>query len=335
VSEDAEFLTAVAQRAEAAASTLFPGAAVSGLTPLAGGHSGLTLRARIEYSSGDPRDVVLKLAPRGRAPQGRHDVLRQARLLEALGAVPDVVVPGVLFTADGDPPFFAMEYVEGEAIEPVLDANQLAPAVVTDRARGAARILAALHRPAPTDLGLADEPVLSPEDELDRWSRTMNAVDAGLRPNGGMLEELLRAHVPEPMDPTVVHGDFRLGNMLCAGSEPTAVIDWEIWSIGDARVDLAWFTLFADRDNFPGASEDAPGMPTADELVAIYEATTGEAVAAREWFDAFARYKMAAIMGHNLRRHREGRHDDPYQERLVPTILSMVDRGIETLNRGA
>ena len=125
-----------------------------------------------------------------------------------------------------------------------------------------------------------------------------------------------------------MHGDYRLGNLICRGTEPAALIDWEIWSVGDPRVELGWFLVFADGANFPGVGREVPGLPTADELVAAY-AADGRPVDDLAWFDALGRYKMAAIMGHNLRRHLEGRHHDPDQERLPDTIRRLIETGLE------
>ena len=116
--------------------------------------------------------------------------------------------------------------------------------------------------------------------------------------------------------------------MLCSGDEPTAIIDWEIWSITDPRIDIGWMLLFCDDGEYPGVGVPAPGMPTARELVGEYESVAGPTPDVA-WFLAFGRMKTAAIMSHNLKRHREGRYDDPFQERLPPTIASMVDRGLD------
>jgi hypothetical protein len=65
--------------------------------------------------------------------------------------------------------------------------------------------------------------------------------------------------------------------------------------------------------------------------VAEYELARAESVRGLPWFEAAARYKMAAVMGHNLARHRAGRHHDPYQEGLVPTIRHMIESAAGTL----
>jgi hypothetical protein len=74
---------------------------------------------------------------------------------------------------------------------------------------------------------------------------------------------------------------------------------------------------------------DVPGLPTEHELTE--RGTGGPARPAQAWFDALGRFKMAAIMGHNLRRHREGRHHDPAQEQLPATIARLVETGLQRL----
>ena len=78
-------------------------------------------------------------------------------------------------------------------------------------------------------------------------------------------EELLFDTMPPALPDAVCHGDYRLGNMLCDGTEVAALIDWEIWSLSDPRLDLAWFLFFTDEAKHPMASNPGPtGMPTAE-----------------------------------------------------------------------
>jgi aminoglycoside phosphotransferase (APT) family kinase protein len=152
-------------------------------------------------------------------------------------------------------------------------------------------------------------------------------VPEHLVPDAGRLHQRLTDSVPVAVAPRLVHGDYRLGNLICSGTEPAALIDWEIWSVGDPRVELGWFLVFADGSNFPGVGREVPGLPTPDELIRAY-AADGRPVDELAWFNALGRYKMAAIMGHNLRRHLEGRHHDPDQERLPDTIHRLIETGL-------
>jgi aminoglycoside phosphotransferase (APT) family kinase protein len=286
-----------------------------------GGHSGLTYR--VETSEGA---LVVKSVPPGQKAIGRHDMLRQARMIGAL-APTSVPVPAILAMDDDEPAWFAMQLVEGESLEPVLDDPEVPPTLAAARMLRAAETLPALHD-VPLDKVPVDAAPLSPADELARWARTMAAVPAHLVPDVDRLHQRLARAVPAATTPTLVHGDYRLGNLICRATEPTALIDWEIWSVGDPRVELGWFLVFADGLNFPAVGREVPGLPTADELVAAY-AADGRPVDDLAWFDALGRYKMAAIMGHNLRRHLEGRHHDPDQERLPDTIRRLIETGLD------
>lgn len=314
---------------------------VGPLEPLTGGHSGLTYRV----SAGD-RALVVKAVPPGQRPVGRHDMLRQARILQALAGT-GMPVPTVRAVDDSPPAWFAMDLVPGEALEPVLDDPPVEPGLAAARMRRAAEILPLLHAVGLEKLPVDCDP-LSPADELARWARTMAAVPLELVPRAADLQRELELSIPGPVPPVLVHGDYRLGNIIVAGTEPKALIDWEIWTPGDPRVELGWFLVFADGDNFPGVGRQVPGLPTEEELVAAYQKGAREASAHGQgahgqgladrvdgmaWFNALGRFKMAAIMGHNLRRHREGRHHDPAQEKLPLTIVQLLESGLDRLAR--
>ncbi|WP_072803216.1 phosphotransferase family protein [Rhodococcoides yunnanense] len=299
------------------------GVTVTDFEPLLGGHSGLTYRANTSEGA-----IVVKAVPEGQRPVGRHDMLRQASILEALAST-DVPVPGIVAVDRQEPAWFAMDLIAGESLEPVLDDPAVDPAVASARMLRAAEVLPLLHAVEPSSIDGAADP-LTPADELDRWAKTLAAVPPELVAGGSELLGLLRADVPDAIAPTLVHGDYRLGNILSQGTEPAALIDWEIWSAGDPRVELGWFLVFADGSNFPGVGREIPSLPSSEELIAAY---TGGARTLPDmtWFDALGRLKMASIMGHNLRRHREGRHIDPDQEKLPATIARLIDTGTSLL----
>lgn len=301
-----------------------PGNIVGPLKALPGGHSGLTYTVAVGESS-----YVIKAVPPGRRPVGRNDVLRQANVLQALEPT-GAPIPKVTATDDHEPAWFAMTFEPGEAIEPVLDDDPLESALARTRMLEAARVLRRLHG---VDVArLPTDEVLGPGDELDRWTATMRAVPAELRIGSEEVLERLGTVVPEPIDPVLVHGDFRLGNILFVGDRPRAIVDWEIWSVGDPRVDLGWFLVFADDATFPGIGHAVPGLPSRQELLAAYRGEVAVGLPDMSWFLALGMTKMAAIMGHNLRRHREGRHHDPVQEQLPPTIASLIETAIFILS---
>ena len=303
-----------------------PGASIGDLEPLAGGHSGLTYAVKAAGSA-----YVVKAVPPGQAPKGRNNVLRQARILRALAASP-VPVPEVVCVDERPPAWFAMEFVAGEAIEPVLDEPPVDPRVAGTRMLKLAAVLRTLHDLDLATLGTDLPTPTGVAQEVERWSRTMHAVPEALRPGGAELASRLGQDPPAAQPPVLLHGDFRLGNALCSQGGVRAVIDWEIWSIGDPRVDLGWLLLFTDHRNFPELGTPVPGLPSATDLLGAYLRGGPRVLPAMRWFQALSRMKMAAIMGHNLRRHREGVHVDPDQERLVPTIAAMIRTGHELLD---
>jgi streptomycin 6-kinase len=314
-------MTSLRDRVAHGVAEIWPAGELTSFEKLPGGHSGITCLGTVTLPGGDRERVVVKAAPPGRPAAGRHDVLRQARILSLVTSAGRGRVPEVLFESDDGEPFFVMRWHPGESVEPVLDpAGHLGPDVIAARALSAIEALAELHAaPVP------DEPVLTPAQELERWMPTMRTVDADLREGSEAVETVLLGSVPPPMGPVIVHGDFRLGNTLCTGGTVNVVIDWEIWSVGDPRVDLGWLALFCDPGNFPGVGDATCPMPPARALWDAYEQATGKSAGHAGWFEALARYKMAAIMGNNLARHRSGRYHDPFQEQLTPTIRCLIE----------
>ncbi|MGH3494261.1 MAG: phosphotransferase family protein, partial [Sciscionella sp.] len=225
-----------------------PGAVVDGLRRLEGGVSSLTYAATLTDALGD-RPIVLKVAPPGLAPVRNRNVLRQARVLGGLADLPGFPVPAVLFQDVGEPPevppLFAMELCPGDSYEPMLDVSDSPPApdVAGERMRVAARALARLHTVAPRTLGLGDEPVSPVREELDRWARLFATVDPDIGVGHEKLHARLAQRVPEDIAAQLLHGDYRVANMLFTGPKLEAVIDWEIWSVGDPRSDLAWLLM--------------------------------------------------------------------------------------------
>ena len=220
---------------------------------------------------------MIKVAPPGVDPVAHRDVLRQARIIKAL-AVTRVPVPVVLWEDPGDPPhtppLFVMSHVEGDCVEPLFDGCPPAPGLV-QRYRNACRSMAALHSLSPIDLGLGGEPVIDPVAEVQRWCDTLQTVDAALVPDWHRVRDALLSSAPTPMRPGVVHGDFRLGNLLAVGADINAVIDWEIWSIGDPRFDAGWFLINSDPDTYQRVADPAGMAPPGAELADIYRREIG------------------------------------------------------------
>lgn len=295
--------------------------------PLAGGASSLTYQG---VRAGEP--VVIKVAPAGVEPILHRDVLRQARVLRALAAEP-VPVPSVLWEDPGAPvevpPLFVMSYVDGSSLEPLfdLDGDGTAANVAAERMLDAARVLARLHQVVPARVGLGDEPAGLAVDEIERWSRTLRTVDPALVPGWQDVAEVLRRCAPAASAPAIVHGDFRLGNLLAVGTRVTAVIDWEIWSVGDPRLDLGWFLLNADPDSYRRPTPYVGSMPGRAELVSAYSAELGrQDPDALDWFVALAAFKSAATWALIVKHNRRRPEPDPLLERMAEELPRLLVR---------
>jgi aminoglycoside phosphotransferase (APT) family kinase protein len=341
VTDDA--LRELPARVRAAARRRWPSADVGTLDPLTGGISSLTFAATLSATDEADRRVVVKVAPPGLAPVRNRDVLRQARVMAAVHRAPGVLVPEVLVCDDGSPPFFVMAFVPGEAYEPKWDVRSPPPTpeVVDARARAAARMLARLQAIEPRTVGIED-PAHTLSEEIERWAALFATAGDDLRANEPELRDALSARIPAGMaadQNRILHGDYRLGNMQFDGERLAAIIDWEIWSVGDPRTDLAWLMVFTDPVAQRVTHRDAPNqaaadaMPAAAALLAEYmdEAGLDAEPADLGWFQAFGYYKLGAAMSVLAKRNRRQAEPDPGVELVAQTLAPMQARGLELL----
>lgn len=301
---------------------------VTDLRPLPGGASSVTFGGVLDH-----RRVVVKVAPPGVSPTLNRDVLRQARILRGLAAS-KVPVPDVLVEAAGDPPdvppLFVMSFLDGTSVEPLfdLDAAPEDKDAIAGRLRAAARAMAHLHDVEPAAVGLGAEPVVGIGDEVERWCRSLATVDTSLVPGWRDVAAALRNSVPEPLPPAVVHGDFRLGNLLASGERITAVIDWEIWSIGDPRVDVGWFLVNADPETYSRATPFVGSTPSPAELAEVYTTERGGPVPHLGWFQGLACFKSAATWSLIVKHNRRWTAPDAELEAMAAVLPSLLARAV-------
>ena len=325
-------LDELGDRVERALADRYEAARISDLEQLLGGTSSLTYKAAVNGVPGSAR-VVVKVAPPGLEPTRNRDVLRQARLFDQVQDIDGLAVPAVLAQDAGAPPevppLFVMTFAEGDSFEPLQappgEAGPVGDDQIRSRGLAAARMLAALHSVDVAKLDLGPETVVTPEGELDRWARVLATADDDLRPAKAQeCEQRLREHIPAPMDVAIVHGDFRLGNLLSEGPSIRAVIDWEIWSLGDPRIDLAWMLAMSDPSR-PGALRTESALPTVAELRAGYEAAAGAELADFGWFEALVRFKMATTSAMVAKNGRRQEKPNPRTEEIGSHIPALVD----------
>ena len=304
------------------------GEAVASLKRLPGGLSGITYLASCTGGRG-PRQIVVKVAPRGVPPTGNRDVIRQAAIQRFLRSAGSVPVPAVLFTDGGDPPdvppFYGASFVEGENCEPLDEESSPVPApdVLYHRYLAATRVLAQLHATPVTAELFTAVPSVTPAAELARWVRAFEAAPDELRFSSDRIGRRLATSAPEPLQPTLLHGDYRLGNTICVGSGIRAVIDWELWGLGDARTDLAWLLHMSDP-HVQTARRQLPGVPARSEIVEAYCEASGRPLSGLPWFTALALFKRAAATALIVKYNRRSDDPDPVKEKAFEVIEPLL-----------
>ena len=285
-------------------------------TRIAGGHSNLTFAV----VDGDGDRCVLRRPPLGHRLASAHDVLREHRVMGALAAT-DVPVPLMLGacadeTVNGAP-FYVMSYIDGAVLHDRADVpGALAD---TDARRRAGEqvvdVLAALHAVEPDAVGLGELARRTGylERQLKRWSGQWTASKTRELPAMERLHEWLVTNRPTDGPGGIVHGDYRLGNMII-GPDGTvrAILDWELCTLGDPLADLSYLlrTWTAPDEPTVTASFEPPtragGFRTRDELVDRYVQRTGRAIGDLDYYLAFNAWRSAAISEGVYRRYIDG-----------------------------
>jgi aminoglycoside phosphotransferase (APT) family kinase protein len=308
--------------------------------PIGDGHSNVTF----VLSTG----VVLRRPPRGPLPPSAHDVLREARLLRALEPTP-VRTPRVLAAcADAEvigAPFYVMERIDGEVITTALPEPLDSPA---ERGRIASELVEAL-----VELHAADWTEL----ELAGFGRPSGYLERQLRRFAGLWEHNRTREVPEvaqvgrwlaenlpPERPArIVHGDYRLGNVMFEASAPArlaAILDWEMATIGDPLADVGYMlSHWRERGDPPSrftlqTVTEGDGFPDRRGLVELYARRSGRPVERLDWYVVLAVWKSVVFMEGNYRRAVSGATDDPYLKSFGEGVVELARRALRITRDG-
>jgi aminoglycoside phosphotransferase (APT) family kinase protein len=262
---------------------------------------------------------VLRRKPPGRLLKSAHAVEREYRVMQALAQTP-IPVPRVHLLCEDDSvvgtSFFIMDYLEGRIFwDPAL------PEIARDqRSRyynEIARVLAELARLDPDSVGLSDygRPGNYIERQVSRWVGQYRASETGTIADMEELIGLLVAWKPQAEGTSLVHGDFRIDNLVFHPSEPRVlgILDWELSTLGTPLVDLSYFCtmLRLPRDGqvkgLGAEDRGSLGIPSEDEFAAIFEHHGGAARPA-DWsmWLAFQAFRFAAIVQGVKKRHIDG-----------------------------
>jgi aminoglycoside phosphotransferase (APT) family kinase protein len=304
-------------------------------------------RSNLTYVITDGRrEWVLRRPPLGHVLATAHDMAREHRVLSALAGTA-VPVPGTLLLCpDPEPlgaPFYLMEKVNGTVYRTAAQTAALSPDQRARLTRTLVDTLADLHRVDPAAVGLADfgRPDGFLARQVRRWSTQLAASRSRDLAGIERLAERLAGTVPESPPPAIVHGDYRLDNLLVAGDRIAAVLDWEMSTLGDPLTDLGLLLVYWDR--LPALALDNPavaegvgprhGFPAGDRLVEWYAARTGADLAGLDWYVALAGFKLAVILEGIHYRYRQGMTVGDGFERVGDLVPPLVEVGLTALDR--
>ena len=266
------------------------------------------------------RRYALRRKPPGKLLPSAHAVDREFRIISALSRQKFPVAEPVLYCADETvigTAFFVMAYVEGRVFwEPQMPAANPAERAAVYDAMNAT--LARLHTFDPAAIGLADygrgENYVA--RQVDRWSKQYRASQTDAIDDMEHLIAWLPAHLPPPQTPRIVHGDYRLDNIILAPDAPRidAVLDWELSTLGDPLADFSYHLMQwhmppsdAGTGSLVGQDLAALGIPPLDDYVDTYVARTGlDPRPQLPVYFAYNFFRLAAILQGIVGRVRDG-----------------------------
>jgi aminoglycoside phosphotransferase (APT) family kinase protein len=303
-------------------------------TMFAGGRSNLT------YAVTDGTNRwVLRRPPLGHVLPTAHDMAREHKVLDALSTAGFPAPKPVLLCTDADvigAPFYLMEHVDGKIYRDVAD---LEKADLHGLTLTLVDTLADLHALVPDEIGLGDfgRPEGFNARQVRRWKQQLDASRSRELSGIEELHARLAADIPAGGPGAVVHGDFRLDNVLIGpSSEVKAVLDWEMSTLGDPLSDLALMLVYAGRpllvkDGKPVAPIDLPGHPSLDEMAARYAGRSGRDVGDLHWYVAFAAFKLAVILEGVHYRYTKGQTVGAGFDTVGAMVPELIEQGHRAL----
>ncbi len=271
-------------------------------TLIAGGHSNLTFAC--DDAAG--RRYVLRRPPLGHVLESAHDMSREHHVVSALAncGVPVAPTYGLCpDTAINGAPFFVMKFVAGLVPHDATAAQAL---TLPERERlglHVAEVLATLHCLVPEQVGLGN---LGRKEnyiarQLKRWASQWEQTKTHPVPAMEEAFQLLSARMPIQVGASIVHGDYRLGNMIVADGKIRALLDWELCTLGDPLADLGYLlNTWLGPEERMGDVEDAlpttiGGFPSRAKLMTHYAAITGFDLTHIDYYRAFSHWRIGAI----------------------------------------
>jgi aminoglycoside phosphotransferase (APT) family kinase protein len=266
---------------------------------IAGGHSNLTFSA----TDRSGQIYVLRRPPLGHVLESAHDMAREHRIISALAgsAVPVAKTLGLCRDVEvNEAPFYVMEFVSGPVLHDAEVSRELPLEERHALGLHVIDVLAQLHLIEPDDVGLGElgrkEAYLA--RQLKRWNKQWEASKTHEIPAMDETSKLLSERMPEQVGATIVHGDYRLGNMIVRSGKILAVLDWELCTLGDPLADVGYLLNSWIQ---PGEAEGdltataVGGFVDRDTLTDRYAAATGRDLSDINYYRAFSHWRLAAI----------------------------------------
>jgi len=277
---------------------------------------------------------VMREPPPGAVSGTAHDVEREAGILQSL-APSGIPVPRVIGTgrSPGGTAFLMMNKVDGAALETEDDARALSEQQRLQLGLSVAVTLGRLHRVDPRTLGIrpSSTPYLTRQMRrvTEAWQR--HGAASPHHDDWLSVHSRLEDRRPDAPAPVIMHGDFRLSNLLVRSGTIAAVLDWELCALGDALADLAWLL---DDWRPPTEAEivmpsptRAGGFPDREEMVAVYQELTGFTTDRLDYYRAFSQWRAASLLQGVLARRQAGAmgsHAAVAPERLEHSIAVLL-----------
>jgi aminoglycoside phosphotransferase (APT) family kinase protein len=260
--------------------------------------------------------LIVRRPPTGLVLATAHDMTREHRIISAVGQT-SVPVPKTFGLCEDESiigaPFYVMEFVAGrvlDAPETVIDVNEAVRAAASQHL---VEVLADLHSVDVDEIGLGDLARRGGyiERQIKRWSTQWENSRTRDLPAIDEIARYLAANVPEQIGVSIAHGDYRFGNVLAdvTVGRITAVLDWELCTLGDPLADLGYLGVYwsgPEREPRHNDPTSLPGFPTFDEIVARYADLTGRDVSNIGYYVAFSAWKLAVISEGVYARYQAG-----------------------------
>jgi len=311
---------------------------------IAGGRSNLTYKV----TGAEGRMWALRRPPMGKALGSAHDMGREHRVVSALAPTPVPVAPIAGYCTDegvNEAPFYVMDFVQG----PILRSREDAAAFSTDDRRAIGErvvdTLVEIHAQVPDDIGLGElgKKADYVARQLHRWQRQWEGSKTREIPLVEQVHDRLSELIPEQGPATLVHGDYRLDNVILDDDgQVAAVVDWELCTLGDPLADVGLLLVYwaEDGDTLLPLFEPAtmaPGFIGRAEVRERYAERSGRDLSRIDFFVALGYWKLAIILEGVYSRYAKGQYGKPeagFEEfgKNVGRLAEAADEAVDRLD---